>query len=129
MKLKRLTIGVLSLCSLWGIESLFSFPATAQCIQADIAVQYNISGSTEPTERTNDVDFQSHGTCRRNVSVTTSVQGNEGGIGRVRQSRVVRHRFENQNSSALDSGGSTIQIKSNPAIDVYNAADNLQYRY
>lgn len=128
MKLNRLTIGLLSLCSLWGIEYLFSFPATAQCIQADIAVQYNISSSIEPTERTNDVDFQSHGACQGNVSVTTGVQGNEGGTGRVRQSRIVRHRFENQNSSASDSGSSPIQIKSHPTIDVYNAAENLRYR-
>lgn len=128
MQLNRLTIGFLSLCSLWSIESLFSLPATAQCIQADIGVQYNITGSIEPTERTNDVDFQSHGACRGNVSVTTGVQGNEGGTGRVRQSRIVRHRFKNQNSSASDSGSSPIQIKSNPTIDVYNAAENLRSR-
>ena len=128
MQLNRLTIGLLSLCSLWIIESLFSFSATAQCIQADIGVQYNISGSIEPTERINDVDFQSHGVCRSNVSVTTGVQGNEGGTGRVRQSRIVRHRFENQNTSVNDSGSSPIQIKSNPTIDVYNAAENLRSR-
>ena len=64
MNLKGLTVGLLSICGLWGIESLFSSSVTAQCIQADVSVQYNISGSQEPTDRTNDVDFQSHGSCR-----------------------------------------------------------------
>ncbi len=119
-----------SLLSAWGFLNIlfgFSRPAIAQCVQADVAVQYNISGSKEPTERSNDVDFQSHDNCRGNVSVTTSVQGNEGGNGRVRQTRTVRHRFENSESNSDRPGGSTIQIQSNPTIDVYNAADNLDY--
>ena len=126
MNLKGLTVGLLSICGLWGIESLFSSSVTAQCIQADVSVQYNISGSQEPTDRTNDVDFQSQGSCRGNASVTTSVQGNEGGKGKVRQHRLVRHRFVNDGSK-VNSRGGTIQIRSNPAIDVYNAADNLEY--
>lgn len=97
----------------------------AQCIQADIGVQYNISGSRTPTERHNDVDLQSHGNCQGNASVTTGVQGNEGGTGRVRQSRVVRQRFNNNGNSRHNTGGSTVQIISNPTIDVYNAADNF----
>lgn len=118
----RLSLGLLSLI---GFLSAFSVPrsASAQCIQADVGIQYNISGSRQPTDRTNDVDFASNGNCQGNVSVTTGVQGNEGGTGRVRQRRVVRHRFTGNGNN--DSGGSTIQIKSNPTIDVYNAADRL----
>ena len=126
MKLTGLTIGILSIFSLLSIDWLAS-SVVAKCIQADVSVQYNISGAKEPTDRTNDVDFQSNGACRGNVSVTTGVQGNVGGNGRVRQTRVVRHRIENQDGSNRYSGNSTIQIKSNPAIDVYNAADNLDY--
>ena len=122
MNLNKLTLALLSLISFFGIFAVPRF-ASAQCIQADIGVQYNISGSRQPTERTNDVDFGSHGNCQGNVSVTTGVQGNEGGRGRVTQRRVVRHRF--RGNSHYGSGGSTIQIKSNPAIDVYNAADRL----
>lgn len=129
MSWTRWKIGLLSLFSLLSLESWFSQTVVAQCIQADIAVQYNISGSQEPTERTNDVDFQSHAACRGNASVTTSVQGNEGGNGRVRQTRVVRHRFKPQSSLSQAHNGilgsSTVQIQSNPAIDVYNAAENL----
>ena len=55
------------------------------------------------------------------------MQGNEGGTGRVRQRRVVRHRFTGDHSNDASFGGSTIQIRSNPAIDVYNAADRLNY--
>lgn len=120
MKLKQFVLGLTSLSS-----CLLVTPAVlAQCVQADVAVQYNISGSHTPTERDNDVDLQSDGACQGNASVTTGVQGNEGGRGEVRQSRVVRHRFQgdrNNNSS----GGSTVQIISNPTIDVYNAADDL----
>ena len=123
MKLIGWSIGLLSLFSAIAIEGMTS-PAMAQCVQADVSVQYNISGSVEPTERDNDIDLQSGRNCRGNATVTTGVQGNVGGNRRIRQSRKVRHR-------AIDSGdrsnysGNTVQIKSNPAIDVYNAADNL----
>lgn len=113
---------MLSLSPLLGCLAI-SPAALAQCVQADVSVQYNISGSRTPTQRHNDVDLQSHGACQGNASVTTGVQGNEGGTRRVRQSRVVRHRVNN--GDADNSGGSTVQIISNPAIDVYNAADNL----
>jgi hypothetical protein len=112
--------------SILGIVPGISPPAIAQCVQADVSVQYNISGSKEPTDRTNDVDFQSHPNCSGNVSVTTGVQGNEGGNGRVTQTRIVRHRFEDNQTTSDRSNNSTIQIQSNPTIDVYNAADNLE---
>lgn len=119
MKLIKLTLGLTPL-----LGCLIASPALAQCVQADVSVQYNISGSRTPTQRHNDVDLQSHGACQGNASVTTGVQGNEGGRGRVRQSRVVRHRIDNGDAKS-NAGGSTVQIRSNPAIDVYNAADNL----
>jgi hypothetical protein len=128
MKWKKWQLGLLSIFGLLSLASSFAPTAVAQCVQADIAVQYNISGSKEPTERTNDVDFASEGACQGNASITTSVQGNEGGRGKVRQTRTVRHQFNNQDRpQEQNSGGSTVQIKSNPAIDVYNAADNLDY--
>ncbi|MEM6613755.1 MAG: hypothetical protein AAF652_16145 [Cyanobacteria bacterium P01_C01_bin.72] len=125
MKLREYSLGLLLIFGLLNLNWLAS-SARANCVQADISVQYNISGSREPTERTNDVDLQSDGACRGNVSVTTGVQGNIGGNRRVRQTRRVRQRFAN---SAHDDNyaGKTIQIRSNPAIDVYNPADNLDY--
>ena len=96
----------------------------AQCVRADVSVQYNISGSTEPTERNNDIDLQSDSGCQGNATVTTGVQGNVGGNRRVRQSRKVRHRI-NSSDNRDNYLGNNVQIQSNPAIDVYNAADSL----
>lgn len=129
MKLTVWTTGLVSISSLIT-ATWFADPAIAQCVQADVSVQYNISGSKQPTERTNDVEFQSNNACRGNASITTGVQGNIGGNGRVRQTRVVRHRLNNLNS--LDSNDeslhhSTVKVQSNPAIDVYNPANNLNY--
>lgn len=124
MKLTVLTTGLVSISSLITANWLAN-PAVAQCVQADISVQYNISGSKQPTERTNDVEFQSNNACRGNASITTGVQGNLGGNSRVRQTRVVRHRLNNSNSDDESLHHSTVKIQSNPAIDVYNPADNL----
>ncbi|BAZ46258.1 hypothetical protein NIES4102_32880 [Chondrocystis sp. NIES-4102] len=124
MKLTSWIIGWLSI-SYIGIESL-TYPVFAQCVQADISVQYNISGSKEKSDRSSNVDFQNNGACRGNASITTGVQGNVGGNGEVRQTRTVRHRMENgTTSSSINSTNSTVKIKSNPGIDVYNAADSL----
>ena len=101
--------------------STVALPSEASCVQADIAVQYNISGSKQPTQRDNDVQMQSQGNCRGNASITTGVQGNEGGTRSIRQSRKVRHRYNGGNNP----NSNTVQIISNPTIDVYNAADDL----
>lgn len=125
MKLRSWSIGLLAIFSAIGIDGITS-PSMANCVQADVSVQYNISGSKEPTERDNDVDLQSDASCRGNATLTTGVQGNIGGNRRVRQSRKVRHRVNG--STDRDSySGKTVQIQSNPAIDVYNPADNLNY--
>ncbi len=124
MKLRGYYLSLLSFSSFLMVASSVTNSATAQCVQTDVGIQYNISGSKKPTERTNDVDMQSNGDCRGNASVTTGVQGNVGGNGPVRQDRKVRHRFEGGGNG---DGGSTVQIRSNPQIDVYNPADNLKY--
>ena len=51
MKLDYLLLAITSILG----SIIVTPPILAQCIQADIAVQYNISGSTLPTERDNDV--------------------------------------------------------------------------
>lgn len=116
----------LSLLPILSLAScnLLACSAVAQCVQADISVQYNISGSRSPTERSNDVQLASDGSCRGNATVTTGVQGNVGGNRRVRQTRKVRQRSANTNSHTRYSGN-TVQIKSNAAIDVYNPVDRL----
>lgn len=124
MKLRGYYLSLLSFSSFLMVVSSVTNSATAHCVQADVGIQYNISGSKKPTERMNDVDMQSNGGCRGNASVTTGVQGNVGGNNPVRQDRKVRHRFEGGDTG---DGGSTVQIRANPQIDVYNPADNLDY--
>lgn len=121
MTLRGLFLSWFSLTSLVFLASSSTHVAQAQCVQADVGVQYNISGSKEPTDRRNDVEMESNGSCRGNASVTVGVQGNEGGNGQVRQHRKVRHRFEGRDDDRP--GGETVQLQSNPQIDVYNPAE------
>ncbi|WP_013323914.1 hypothetical protein [Gloeothece verrucosa] len=102
--------------------------AVAQCVQTDVSVQYNISGSKKPTERTNDVVMESQPGCIGNSSVTTSVQGNIGGDGPVQQNRRVRQRQTSNNSQPKPTGvnGSTVQVQSNVQVDVYNPAEKYR---
>ncbi|MEO0946765.1 MAG: hypothetical protein AAFY11_01185 [Cyanobacteria bacterium J06641_5] len=97
-------------------------PAHAQCVGADTSVQANISGNPN-TQRSNDVAFETSGSCRGNAISTSGVQVNVGGNGPVRQERRVRQRFEGNNEGS--SNGPTVTVNTNVGVDVYNAADNL----
>jgi hypothetical protein len=122
--LRTLTLSFLTVSGLVAIAAVNTAPASAKCVQADVSVQYNISGSKKPTDRSNDVAMESDPNCRGNASVTTGVQGNVGGDGEVRQHRTVRHEQRNNNRDNSDGdGNSTVQIRSNPGIDVYNPAE------
>ncbi len=97
--------------------------ARAQCVGADTSVQANISGNPQ-TERSNDVAFETNGSCRGNAASTTGVQLNVGGNGPVRQDRRVRQTFNGSDDSTRPSGP-TVTVKTNVGVDVYNPADNL----
>ena len=104
-------------------------PAIAQCVQADVGVQYNISGSRVPTRRSNDVQMRGRGPCTGNTNITTGVQGNVGGTAPVTQRRRVRQNFNGDNSRGRRGRrdyGDIIRIRVNPKIDVYNPADPLR---
>jgi hypothetical protein len=120
MQLKALTLSFLAVSGLFSLGDVISNSATAQCVQADVSVQYNISGSSQPTDRSNNVDMESDPSCRGNASVTRGVQGNIGGDGPVQQHRNVRHRQQGGDSNG---NGNTVQIRSNVGVDVYNPAD------
>ena len=126
MKVTFLALGLLSCSTLMAFESSLTNPASAQCVQADVSLQYNISGSTQPTNRSNNVDMQSQGPCTGNSSVTTGVQGNEGGRGQVTQTRNVRHRMQGGSDNGTGVSGPTVPINVNVGADVYNPADNLK---
>ncbi|OKH18993.1 hypothetical protein NIES593_21560 [Hydrococcus rivularis NIES-593] len=123
MRLRALTLSFIAVSGLFLMGDFLSNSATAKCVQADVSVQYNISGSKEPTNRSNDVEMESDPSCRGNASVTTGVQGNVGGNGPVEQHRTVRHRQRGSDGNSGGNGGA-VQIRSNPGIDVYNPADN-----
>jgi hypothetical protein len=123
----RVGLGLFCFSTFGGIFSSQTPPAIAQCVQADVSVQYNISGSRKPTRRTNDVDMQSDPGCVGNTSVTTGIQGNVGGTAPVEQHRQVRHRQTGGDNPGYGVPGNTVQVKTNVGIDVYNPADNFQY--
>ena len=129
MKATVLTCGFLSFSSIFTLGSaIYSPAAIAQCVQADISVQYNISGSRTPTERNNDVQMESESGCQGNSSVTNSVQGNIGGEGNVQQNRRVRHRQSNGNSKPNPTGvnGPNVQVQTGVEVDVYNPTERLK---
>jgi hypothetical protein len=108
---------------LLGYTIFASLPAIAQCVQSDVSVQYNISGSRQPTQRKNDVTMKSDPKCAGNASITRSVQGNIGGTNPVEQNREVNQvqRGGSGNPSGID--GSTVKTRSQAAIDVNNPTD------
>lgn len=126
MRLTSFSLGLISFSGFLTV-GLFSInSANAQCLQADVSVQYNISGSKQPTDRSNDVVMQNEEGCSGNVSVTRGVQGNVGGNTPVQQHRRVHHRQQNSNRNSTGTNNSTVQIRSNVGIDVYNPADNFE---
>jgi len=127
MKITFLALGLLSCSTLLTVESSLINSASAQCVQADVSVQYNISGSRQPTQRSNDVDQQSQGPCTGSATVTTGVQGNERGTGEVIQRRRVRQRQEGGADNGTGVSGPTVPVNVNVGVDVYNPAENIRY--
>ncbi|MEA5510358.1 hypothetical protein VB715_11340 [Crocosphaera sp. UHCC 0190] len=106
----------------WLIES-----AKAQCVQGDVSIQYNISGSKKPTQRTNDITMESEPGCRGNSSITTGVQGHIG-PGTVEQNRSVHHVQKGSRVNPTAVNSSTVQIRSNVQVDVDNPVDRFPYK-
>ena len=121
MKLTKLAVGTLAVSSFLS----FCFPvinsAQAQCVQADVSVQYSISDSKKPAKRSNDVLMENERKCSGNASVTTGVQGHIGN-GTVEQYRQVRHRQQGGSGNPTNIQGPNVQIQDNVGVDVYNPA-------
>lgn len=126
MKLSKLTVGTLAVSSFLT----FGFPVTnsaqAQCVQADVSVQYSISDSKEPAKRNNDVLMESDEKCSGNASVTTGVQGYIGN-GKVEQNRQVRHRQQGGSGNPSNIQGPNVQIRDNVGVDVYNPTSKYRH--
>lgn len=125
---KSLLWGLLVVMGSISTTLVFAVSGNAQCVQADTSIQYNISGSKKPTQRSNDVQMNSSKSCRGNVSATTGVQGNVGGTAPVEQHRTVRQTQMGGAESATGVNVPTVKVKTNATADVYNAADQF-YRY
>lgn len=127
MRLVKSYVLGLSLVSGLGIVNVSHQPVLAQCLQADVSLQYNISGSRKPANQTNDVVMEGEDGCVGNTSVTTGVQGNVGGSGPVEQHRQVRHKQTNGPGGGSPFGSKPVQIKNNVQVDIYNPADDPEF--
>ncbi len=107
-------------------ESYLITSVKAQCVQADASVQYNISSSRKPTQRTNDVTMESNPNCRGNSSVTRGVQGHIG-PNETEQNRRVSHSQEGNDKYPEIPNGRTVQIRSNVQVDVDNPAERFPH--
>jgi hypothetical protein len=121
MRLKLLGLGLFCSSAIIGGYGGLAPSASAQCVMADISIQYNINGSRKPAKQSNNVSQESNGSCRGNTAVTTNVQGNVGGRGQVIQRRESRQRLEGSGG-----GGNTVKVPVSVQVDVYNAADNFR---
>ncbi len=108
------------------IESYSMTSAKAQCVQGDVSLQYSISGSQKPTQRTNDVTMESDPNCRGNSSVTTGVQGHIG-PNTAEQNRRVNNIQQGNNKHPQIPNGRTVQIRSNVQVDVDNPVDRFPH--
>lgn len=123
MKFSWLAFSFLSVSSGLIFQPNFTNPAAAQCVQFDQGIQISISGSG-PARRSNNVEMQSAGACTGNSVVTTGQQIHVG-PGRAIQNRNVRQTIRGGTNNGIG-GGSTIQIRVNPTIDVNNPADRYR---
>ncbi len=128
MRVFLMAFSFLSVSAVLVFEPFSNSSVRAQCVQFDQGIQVSISGSG-PARRSNNVDMQSEGSCRGNAIVTTGQQIHVG-PGRAVQERNVRQTLRGGSNNGIGKGP-TVQIRVNPTIDVYNAADryrNLQHR-
>jgi hypothetical protein len=127
MKSTCLSLGLLSCFSFLGITTTFTNPVSAQCLQADASIMYNISGSRQPTQRSNNVIMENQGQCTGNTSLTIGVIGHEGGNHPLSQQRKVTHRIQGSTGNGTGINVPTVPVQAGVEIDVYNPADNFNY--
>lgn len=123
MKVSWLVFSFLSVSSSLIFQPNLTNSAAAKCVQFDAGIQVSISGSG-PARRSNNVEMQSDGACTGNSVVTTGQQIHVG-PGRAIQNRNVRQNIGGGSNNGIG-GGSTIQIRVNPTIDVNNPADRYR---
>lgn len=98
--------------------------ASAQCVMTDVGPQVTVSGSRQPTERSNNVNMQSQGPCTGNSITTTGEQLQQGGTNRAVQRREVNQQMQGGSDSGTGVSGPTVRVRVNPTADVFNPADD-----
>ncbi|MDJ0510622.1 MAG: hypothetical protein QNJ64_15410 [Crocosphaera sp.] len=123
----KIIISISQLCLfVLMLESSLISSVKAQCVQGDVSLQYSISGSQKPPQRSNDVTMESQPGCRGNSSVTTGVQGHIG-PNSVQQNRRVQNIQRGNNPYPHLPNGSNVQIRSNVQVDVDNPLDRFPH--
>ncbi|MFK8184505.1 MAG: hypothetical protein AB8B99_14115 [Phormidesmis sp.] len=104
---------------------MFTLPTTvsAQCVQIDVGVQANISGSRTPARQNSQVDMSADGPCSGASTHTRGVQVNTGGRDPVVQNRQVTHTMTPGQGNVTGVNVPVVPVRANAQIDVYNAAD------
>ena len=117
-------IQLLFTCSgIFSLNFLPISPVLAQCIQADIGVQADVSGGQ--ANQTYNRDAQHEGPCTGNTNVTTGTQINVSGNG-VTQNREVKQRTTGGGVNRSGVEGPHIQPGVNVQIDADNVADGYE---
>jgi hypothetical protein len=115
MKFTYLSVGFLSVSSLFGLTFVPPQSASAQCVQSHTGVQLHM-GPT-PAQQTHTTQFENQGSCTGNASSTTSTQVNIGGDN-VRQDQQSRHESRGGNGNASGVNGPTVSVDTVVPVNV-----------
>ncbi len=107
--------------------TIFPNAVNAQCIQSDMSIQANLSGSKQPANRETKRKMTSHPRCTGNVQSTTGVQLNTGGRGTPTQNREVNQTIKESEGNETGIDSQTIQFKNGVIVDIINPADRFEY--
>jgi hypothetical protein len=121
MNLLRYCLGCSGILAINFLFSSFSSPSVAQCVQADMGVQMDVSAGK--ADQTYDRNMRQEGPCAGNASITTGVQVNTTGSGRHQQKRQVNQTMTGGSGNGTGINGPVIQHGVNIQVDLDNPAD------
>lgn len=121
MKLKILSLSLLSCATLLPLAPTVTSQASAACVMVDAATLITIRGSHEPAAQSNDVEMQSDENCFGNVTVDTGTMVSNS-PGEVEQSRSSSHYVGGGAEANYGLSGPVIGVQTETQVDVYNPA-------
>jgi hypothetical protein len=126
MKPACYSLGLMVLATLSTVISGNISSASAQCMMNSTNIQVAINGSQQATDRTNQVQQNSTGSCVGNAVNSTNVQSTTGGTDRASQQRQSTQQVNGGTSSPTGVSVPPVKLQQNVQIDVYNPADRLR---